>query len=184
MIYGKRIRFRRSEREDLPTFVRWLNDPEVRQGLAMYLPMSYAEEESWYENMLKRPQDERPFVIEVQGKNIDGSDTWTPIGTCSLFDLDWRNSNAELGILIGEKAFWNQGYGGEAVRLLVQHAFNTLNLHRVWLRVFETNPRAIRSYEKVGFVHEGRKRESEFQDGRYIDTLLMSVLRAEWQGHA
>lgn len=184
MIYGLRIRFRKSEREDIPMFVRWLNDPEVRQGLAMYLPLSTEEEQRWFENMIQHPPYEHPFTIEVRSQNIDGTDTWMPIGNCSLFEFDWRNSNAELGIFIGEKTFWNKGYGGEAVKLLVHHAFNVLNLHRVWLRVFETNPGAIRCYEKVGFVHEGRKRQSEFQDGRYIDTLLMSVLRDEWQEDA
>lgn len=181
MIYGERIRFRKAERTDLAMFVNWLNDPEVRQGLAMHLPLSLAEEERWFETLLQRPNDERVLVIEVRSTADDGQEIWRPIGNCSLFDVDWRNSNAELGIMLGEKACWNQGYGSEAVKLLVRHAFKTLNLHRVWLRVFETNPRAIRSYEKAGFVHEGRKRQSEFRDGSYIDTLLMSILRNEWK---
>jgi RimJ/RimL family protein N-acetyltransferase len=184
MIYGQRIRFRKPERDDLPVFVRWFNAPEVRQGLSMYHPMSMAEEERWYEGMMQRPEEERPFTIEVRSQNIDGTDSWMPIGNCSLFSFEWRNRNAELGIVIGEKAFWNQGYGSEAVQLLLRHSFNTLNLNRVWLRVYETNPRAIRFYEKIGFVNEGRKRQSEFQDGRFIDTLLMSVLRDEWKDNA
>jgi len=65
--------------------------------------------------------------------------------------------------------------------LLLRHGFLTLNLNRVFLRVFETNPRAIRSYEKAGFIHEGRLRQAEFRDGQYVDILLMSVLRSEWE---
>jgi RimJ/RimL family protein N-acetyltransferase len=89
-------------------------------------------------------------------------------------------TTALVGILIGEKSCWNRGYGTEAMHLLVDTAFNTLNLHRVYLRVFEDNPRAIRAYEKAGFVHEGRMRQAEFHQGRFCDVLLMSVLRPEW----
>jgi RimJ/RimL family protein N-acetyltransferase len=65
------------------------------------------------------------------------------------------------------------------VRLLVKHGFETLNLNRIYLQVFANNPRAIRAYEKAGFIHEGRKRQAEFRDGQYIDVLLMSILRDE-----
>jgi len=176
MIYGQRIRLRHIEREDLPRFVAWLNDPEVRHGLAMYLPLSQVEEEQWFENVLKRERDEQPLVIEVEGQ-----DGWTMIGNSGFFNIDWRNRSAELGIVIGDKAYWNKGYGTEVMRLLLHHGFTTLNLHRIFLRVFEGNPRAIRAYEKAGFVHEGRMRQAEFRDGKYLDVLLMSVLRPEWQ---
>jgi len=86
-----------------------------------------------------------------------------------------------LGIYIGEKKFWSQGYGGEAIELMLAHGFNNLNLNRIYLRVGETNPRGIRCYERVGFIHEGRMRQARFEDGQYINVLLMSVLRSEWQ---
>ncbi len=176
MIYGQRIRLRHVEREDLPRFVDWLNDPEVRQGLAMHLPISQVEEEQWFENILKRDNDERPLVIEVKGQ-----DGWTMIGNSGFFNIDWRNRCAELGIFIGNKTFWNQGYGTETMGLLLHHGFTTLNLHRIFLRVYEENPRAVRAYEKAGFVREGCMRQAEFRDGKYLDVLLMSVLRPEWQ---
>lgn len=176
MIYGKRIRLRADERSDLPLFVRWLNDPEVRQGLALFLPFSQAEEEGWYERMLQTPREQHPLLIEVRR-----DDQWIPVGNCGFHDIDWRNRCAEVGIVIGEKAYWNQGYGTETMQLMLRHGFLTLNLNRVFLRVFETNPRAIRSYEKAGFIHEGRLRQAEFRDGQYVDILLMSVLRSEWE---
>jgi len=176
LIYGKRIRLRHAERDDLPRFVAWLNDPEVRQGLALFLPLSQPEEEQWFEKTLQRPAEERPFTIEARQEH-----SWQPIGSCGFEILDWRNRSAEVGILIGEKSYWNQGYGTETMQLLLEHAFSTLNLNRVYLRVFEDNPRAIRAYEKAGFVHEGRMRQAEFHLGRYCDVLLMSVLRPEWE---
>jgi len=175
MIYGERVRLRHVEREDLPHFVAWLNDPEVRHGLALYLPLSNAEEENWFTELLKRPGDEQPLVIEVRGEA-----GWTMTGNSGFFKFDWRNRSAELGILIGDKTYWNQGYGTEVMRLLLRHGFTTLNLHRIFLRVFENNPRAIRAYEKAGFVLEGRMRQAEYRDGQYWDVLLMSVLSPEW----
>jgi RimJ/RimL family protein N-acetyltransferase len=159
----------------LPKFVEWLNDPEVSQGLSMHNPLSMAEEENWFEKMLKSPNEERPLCIEA--KQDDG---WQLIGNSSFLSIDWRNRAGELGIFIGDKTYWDQGYGTEVVRLLLRHGFSTLNLFRIFLRVFEDNPRAIRSYEKAGFVHEGRQRQAEYHDGQFHDVLFMSVLRPEW----
>jgi RimJ/RimL family protein N-acetyltransferase len=175
MIYGERIRFRAIEREDLPRFVNWLNDPEVLEGLALYLPLSLSSEQRWFESMLNRPPDEQPMAIEIRE-----GDAWKPIGNCGIFNLDSRCRSGEVGIFIGEKQLWNQGYGSEAMRLLLRHGFATLNLNRISLDVYETNRRAIRSYEKAGFVLEGRKRQGMYKNGAYIDVLQMSVLRQEW----
>jgi diamine N-acetyltransferase len=176
MILGERIRLRAAEREDIPRFVRWLNDPEVTEGLLFYSVMSLAEEENWFENMLRRPKDEHVFVIEICQDQV-----WTPIGNCNFNNIDWRVRSAELGIFIGEKQLWNQGYGTETMRVLVRYGMQMLNLNRIMLEVYATNLRAIRAYEKAGFVLEGRKRQGMYKNGKYIDVLLMSVLRSEWQ---
>jgi len=175
VIYGDRIRFRAPEKEDIAMFVDWLNDPEVRAGLSLFLPMSVAKEEHWFENMLKRPQEEQPMTIEVQDEV-----GWNPIGNVGLFGFNDISRSAEAGIMIGEKAYWDQGYGTEAMKLLLKHGFETLNLNRISIQVFANNPRAIRCYEKVGFVHEGRSRQAIFTDGVYYDVLWMSVIREEW----
>jgi diamine N-acetyltransferase len=180
MIYGERIRLRAVEKPDLPHFVEWLNDPEVYDGLLIHNPLSLTEEEGWYERMLMRPAQQHVMAIDVkQGLADQGEPVWRMIGSLAFDDIDWRNRAAELGIMIGDKSFWNQGYGTEAVRLLVDHGFNTLKLHRIFLHVFETNPRAIRAYKKAGFIEEGRERQAEFRGGRYIDVLRMSILRED-----
>lgn len=176
MIYGNRIRLRRDERSDLPKFVEWLNDPEVRRYLSMSLPISQAGEENWFENMLKRPPEEQPFAIEIR----DG-DAWRLIGNCGFFEIDQRARSSEVGIFIGDKSCWNQGYGAEVMRLLLRVGFETLNLNRVFLRVDAANKGGIRAYEKAGFVHEGRFRQGTYRDGQYEDMLFMSVLRSEWK---
>lgn len=178
MIIGDQIRFRAIEKEDLPYFVKWLNDPDVRSGLSLYLPLSLAEEEKWFEEILKRDAHERPIAIEIQpDPNIN---KWVFVGNCGLFGIDWQNRFAEVGIHIGEKDFWDQGFGTRAMNLILKHGFENLNLHRIWLRVFVDNPRAIRSYEKTGFTVEGKFREAQFKAGKYGDVIIMSMLAHEW----
>lgn len=175
MILGKRIRLRAVERGDLPRFVAWLNDPEVRENLMLNLPLSMAQEERWFEGMLNRPQAEMPLAIEILTP-----EGWVMIGNVGLHEINLTARWAEVGIFIGEKKYWNQGYGRDALRLMLRHAFNNLNLHRVELRVYENNPRAIKAYENTGFVHEGRMRQKVFKNGQYVDELVMAVLRSEW----
>ena len=175
IIYGERIRLRAVEAEDVKRFYEWVNDPEVTLGLSMYLPLSLREEESWYENISKRPPDERPLAIEVKA-----GEGWKHIGNCSMFDIDWVARSGELGIMIGDKSAWNQGYGTETMTLLLRHGFGTLNLNRIYLRVHARNLRAVRTYEKAGFVHEGTLREAIFKRDKYDDAHIMSVLRREW----
>lgn len=176
MIYGERIRFRAPERHDIPLFVAWFNDPEVRHGLTIYLPMSLVSEEKWFESMMSRPQEEHPFVIEAKNE-----DEWVTIGNVGLTSIDARARSTEFGIVIGNKNYWNQGYGTETIQLLLKHCFETMNLNRVMLRVYQNNPRAIRCYEKVGFKHEGAWRQAHYHGGMYYDVLFMGILKEEWE---
>jgi diamine N-acetyltransferase len=181
MIAGERVRFRSLERDDIPTFIPWLNDPEVQQGILLHNPVSRANEENWFEEMLKRPAEEQVMGIEVRVVPAKGGEeSWQLVGSLAFNDIDWRNRAAEFGILIGDKDFWDQGFGTEAVCLLLRHGFDTLNLNRIYLQVFANNPRAIRAYEKAGFIHEGNKRQAEYRNRKYIDVLMMSLLKDEY----
>lgn len=170
MIYGEKTRLRRIERQDIPTFVRWFSDPEVREFLLINRPISTAEEERWFERKLEEGSE--IFAIET----ADG----THIGNIELMDIDSRHRHAELGVVIGEKAYWGQGYGSDAIRTLLRFAFEEMNLHRVSLRVYEDNARGINAYEKCGFRIEGRLREAIYRKGRYYDELIMGVLGPEF----
>lgn len=177
MIYGERIRLRAAERDDLPRFVAWLNDPEVVKYLGGGLPFSLVDEELWFESNQKAPAAEHVLVIEV--KNGDG---WKPIGNTSFMNIETINRAAEIGIFIGEKELWSHGYGREVMRLMLKHGFESLNLNRIFLRVYEANRRGIKAYEYAGFQHEGRLRQAVYKNGSYQDMLVMSVLRSEWDG--
>jgi RimJ/RimL family protein N-acetyltransferase len=176
MIFGDKVRLRAIERDDLPRYVEWFNDPEVRETLMMYMPMSQDDEVRWYESMLERNPLERPFAI-------DGliEERWVHIGSCGVQDFDTKARKAEVGISIGEKRYWNQGYGTEAMRTLIQFCFNMVNLNRVFLRVYSFNERALHVYKKLGFQEEGRLRADHFHRGDYHDTIILGILRSEWQ---
>jgi len=170
MIHGERVRLRAIEREDIPRFLKWLNDPGVRHYLSMYLPLSRAQEEEWFERHLS-DEGSRVFAIETaEGEHI---------GNIGLHDINWKDSSADLGIFIGERGSWGQGYGTDAVRTLLGLAFQEMGLHRISLRVFDFNQRAIRCYQKCGFRQEGCLREAHFTEGRYHDVLLMGILARE-----
>jgi RimJ/RimL family protein N-acetyltransferase len=176
MIYSERIRLRSIERGDLTYYVEWLNDPEVIEGLVMSIPFSLEDETHWFEGLSNRPAEERPLAIEIR----DG-EGWRLIGSCAFHNIEWKSRAAEVGIAIGLKASWNQGYGTETMRLMLKYGFETLNLNRIFLRVYEYNRRAIRSYEKAGFFLEGKLRQARYQAGKYYDEYIMSVLRSEWE---
>jgi RimJ/RimL family protein N-acetyltransferase len=172
MIQGERIILRAIEREHLPNYMEWLNDPRVLEYFGNYLPLSLAQEERWYEGML-RDSSEHSFAIELEGQHIGGA---------GFGNIDGRNGNAEVGLFIGLPELWDQGVGHDTLQTLVRFGFEEMNLHRIYLRVFADNQRGIHLYEKVGFQREGRWREAEFRHGRYHDLLWMGLLRHQWLG--
>ena len=178
MLIGKNVRLRALEKEDAHNCTRWLNDPEVIKFLYMNSPISFAMEEKWFESqLLKSPNEGQVFAIEVLVK-----DQWVYIGNTGLDKIEPVNAQAEFGIFIGEKEFWNKGCGKEAARLILKHGFEDLNLNRIYLYVFENNLRAISAYNAVGFVQEGLLRNAVYKNGQFNNMLIMSVLHSEWRG--
>jgi RimJ/RimL family protein N-acetyltransferase len=102
------------------------------------------------------------------------------IGEIGLDVVNWPGRDAFVALGIGETEYWNKGYGTDVMNVLLRFAFTEINLRRVSLGVFEYNPRAIRSYEKAGFRHEGRLRRLLNREGRRWDNLFMGILREEW----
>ena len=136
-------------------------------------PNTRAFQEQQIEDMMRPDAATKIFVIETLAAEA--------IGECGLRNFDWVSRNAELLITIGDKRYWGKGYGTDAVWLLLKLAFQRLNLHSVNLTTHATNERAIRCYEKCGFVREGLLRQRTFVRGGYIDVVAMSVLGAEYE---
>ncbi len=176
MIIGNGLRLRAIEREDIPSFVRWLNDPEVTEFLLISSPLSKVMEEAWFEQQAARP----PHEGQVLAIEVLENGEWIRIGNTGLHNVEPVHLTAEFGIFIGEKSYWNKGYGREAARLMLKHGFEHLNLNRIYLYVYENNARGIKAYEATGFVREGVLREAVYKNGRYLDLIVMSVLHSEW----
>ena len=169
-IVGKRIYLSPMNAEDAALYVKWLNDFGVTDNIgASSRVTTLDDEKEWIQ------KNSNKFIFAIVKAEDDSL-----IGNCGFHNIDQGKQCAEVGIFIGEKKFWNQGYGCEAMRLMLRHGFNDLNLNRIYLRVYATNPRAVKSYEKAGFTHEGQLRQAHFQGGQYVDVLLMSILRSEW----
>ena len=174
MLKGKLVNLRAIEREDLEEVMKWVNDREVTKYLAAFLyPVSQEEEEKFLERAMSRNDTEKNLVMETKERVY--------IGQISLHKIDWKNSNAELGIVIGNKEYWGKGYGTEAIKILLHHAFNQMNLYKIDLQVFEFNQRGIRCYEKCGFKKEGKLRKNHFYQAKYYDVFLMGILKDEFE---
>jgi RimJ/RimL family protein N-acetyltransferase len=170
---GSTVVLRRHAPDNLAAFLRWYGDPEVAR-LTRY-----------QDGPMARDEIERFFQVRALGSGslamaIHVRETGRLIGSCAFSQMDGDNGAALFHITIGEHDAWGHGYGTEATRLMVDHAFRSLGLHRVALSVFAFNERAIRAYRAVGFVVEGRSREAILRDGRWWDELHMSVLDHEW----
>lgn len=174
MIEGTLINLRALEPDDAPLFYRWFNDAEVMRlsGGEAFPAFSMAAEESFIQDA-QNDKTTRHYTITLK----DG----TPIGNCSLRNFDHRARSCELAITIGNKAYWGQGYGGETLELLLRIAFDSLNMHKVWLGCFDFNERGLRAYRRVGFVEEGQLRDEKYIDGRYHTLVLMAILEDEWR---
>jgi RimJ/RimL family protein N-acetyltransferase len=170
---GERLYLRPLEESDLDCCMRWINDSEILQFLGRKHPMGRVQEKEW---ITSQYGSESQLNLAVVLKDGDRH-----IGNCGFNEIDAANRSAVFGIMLGEKDAWNQGYGPEAAKLIVDYGFDQLGLHRIELDVFSFNLRAQKAYEKIGFRPEGIRRESYFRNGRFHDTHTLSILESEWK---
>jgi len=172
-LIGQRIYLRPLELEDAPQLAAYINDPEVRETLQMYRPVNQVFEKQFIERISKPEND---VVLGIALRQDDRL-----IGATGLHGLSLKDRKASFGISIGAKDQWNKGFGSEALRLIVDYGFRTLNLNRILLHVYAFNERAKHVYEKAGFRREGAMRQDVYCNGEYHDVLIMGLLRQDWQ---
>ncbi|MFC4619326.1 GNAT family N-acetyltransferase [Camelliibacillus cellulosilyticus] len=173
LFHGTLVRLRKMTLDDAKRYHEWRNDPELTQFTYPTIDAySLADTEKFVEQITQSANSKTYFIEENQhGK---------PIGITSLIEIDWANRHAEGVIDIGDKNYWGKGYGTEALGLLLELAFCELNLHRISLRVFSFNERAIKSYQKLGFVIEGVQKEVIFRNGEWHDVHFMGLLQRHY----
>ena len=169
---GDRLYLSPVNRDDAPLFIEWLNDKAVANPFSTYSHMVGSETDlKW---LLEPDSDTQRYAMVL----LDGD---IMIGCVSLQNIDQLNRNAFLGIFIGEAEHRSKGYGAEAIRLLLDYGFNTINLHNIMLSVKADNAAGIACYQKVGFQEVGRRREWIFKNGHYVDNIYMDILDREFE---
>jgi ribosomal-protein-alanine N-acetyltransferase len=179
---GERVVLRPLTPEDAAVLASWVNDDDVTYF--MFTGQRPAAVARVAEEIRRQGEDSAHIVFVVEDRA-----TGKPIGTAGLYDAHTTARKAEFRVLLGDREFWNKGYGTEITELLTFYGFDRLNLNKVWLGVIVENAGAVRAYEKAGFRVEGRLRQELYRNSRYYDAIRMSVLRDEyyptiWQDHA
>lgn len=159
-------------REHQQAYCDWLNTSEVTRFLVSgRFPSSMEDIESFVRSA--NSGNRITFAIYVK-------DTEKHIGNVKLDNIDWISRKADFGIMIGDTQQWGKGYGSDVTRLIVDYGFSILNLERIYLGVLKDNVRAIRTYEKIGFIKEGCKHRDQYVEGKYMDTLIMGITKKQW----
>ena len=175
---GKQIRLT-AENPDVmaKAFASWNLDSEYHRLLDSDPAHLWSQKQfkDWFEKDLEKDNPNEFFFMI---RPLDGEQ---PIGFTGLMDIHWNHGDAMAAIALGARENWGQGYGTDAMRTLLRYAFTELNLRRVTLIVFEYNPRAIRAYEKCGFVKEGIVRGVIQREGRRWDWHIMGILKEEFK---
>lgn len=173
MIEGRLVRLRARDPADAERAHAWITDWEVARFLVARYPLSLAHERAWLDVSPMPSFNHVPLAIDT----LDG----VHIGNIDLRAIQPENRTAEIGVMIGDKAYWSRGYGSDAVRTLARFAFRQMNLERVYLHTYEFNERGQRAFLKAGFTVEGRMRRHVYVDGRSWDVIIMGLLRDEFE---
>jgi RimJ/RimL family protein N-acetyltransferase len=174
LLTGKLVRLVALDIEEDPKLLsEWDRDSEFQRLLNSESASRYNPKQ--VREFLEKEIDTMHFYL------IQRLDDDRKIGLIDLNGIDWVSRNAWVGIGIGEREFWGKGYGTDAMKILLRHAFTILNLQRVSLNVFEFNQRGYASYLKCGFREEGRLPAALMKAGKRCDLIFMSILRSEWE---
>ena len=161
--------------EEIHKFTEWMNDFQITDYLGRSGQITTLNtEKEWLENATQNSENREFNIISINNDKL--------IGTVSLEKLDRINRSAVLGIFIGDENFRNNGFGTEAINLLLEYGFKYLNLHSIKLSLLSVNERAHKCYLKCGFKDTGLSREQYFIDGKYYDKLYMDILESEFNG--
>lgn len=171
---GDRLYLSPMNPNDVEKYVEWISSPIVSDGMGNTSNiLTESLDKEFIEKALKNG-DKCFAIILLKNDEL--------IGNCSIYRENDNARVAELGIFIGDEKFRNNGYGQEALNLLLDYGFNYLNLNSVYLSVFSFNDVAINCYKKIGFKEAGRLRENYFLNGKYYDVIYMDILKREFKG--
>jgi RimJ/RimL family protein N-acetyltransferase len=165
---GSKVKLREKKLSDVRNDFRWQSDPELaRLDAAPALTMSFSIYLLDYATALHQSNSYRfPLAVET----LDGKH----IGNCTCYDIDEKKGEAQLGIMIGNRNYWDKGYGADAVNTMVDYVFQTTGLHRLYLKTLDWNQRAQKCFAKCGFIPYGHLK----RDG--YNFVLMELKKEHW----
>jgi RimJ/RimL family protein N-acetyltransferase len=170
-IIGEKIYLRSYKQGDEEMLARIENHPDPRSTLFYALPTSAEKIKETIDQFLT---DHQVIILIICRKDND-----QPIGKTAFFRIDWVGRMAIFYIGIADKINWSKGYGSQATKLMIEYAFETLNLNRIQLHVAVDNHPAVNIYKNAGFKVEGTLREAMYHNGRYCDFYVMGLLRSD-----
>jgi len=170
---GKTILLRKMERADVPNKVKWYNDSEVNKTLILPEKLELEKTLAWFDKLADNDK-RQDFIIESLG-------TGEPIGIMGLVDIDRTHGTAEIYLVIGQKEFWGKGVMFEAECLLIDWAFNSLGLEKIWAEARPDNIASVITMKKIGFQVEGTLRSEKLVDGKRIDVFRLGLLKNEFE---
>ena len=166
-----RIYLRLMTKEDTENIIKWRNKDEVRSQFIYQKPFTKEGHEKWIETMVETGKVVQMIIVLNDGDR--------PIGSVYVRDINMEHRKGEYGIFIGETDCLGKGYGTEAAELMAEYAFQYIGLHKLMLRVCADNERAIKSYEKAGFVREAYLKDDVYVQEKYRDIVLMAKICEE-----
>jgi RimJ/RimL family protein N-acetyltransferase len=171
---GKKVLLRPIERGDAPTLRRWMNDPAITQYLTRFLPVMEKSEEQWIDALA-----DSTARISL---GIMRRDTKALIGTIGLHEIDWRHRTAVTGTVIGEADSHGKGFGTDAKMLLLDLAFNAMDLYAMLSYVMATNERSLAYGKRCGYTEVGRiPKWIRAQNGERCDEVILIVTQESWR---
>lgn len=176
MICGNKVKLVAIERSDLKILMDWRNIPGFRKHFREYREISMEMQEKWFETNVNNDQNTIMFAIRHNDSN-------ELLGCCGLCYINWVNKNADLSLYIGfrESYIDNEGFALESCNLLFDYAFKKLNLNKIWTEIYEFDYKKKNLYESIGMKIDGILRENYYQDGKWWNSYIMSILAIEFR---
>jgi len=172
MIKGDLVGLRAVEKEDLALLRDWRNIPEFRRNFREVRELNLTNQEKWFERSCVNNLNDFMFVIVRLSDN-------KPIGACGLLYINWIIRSADFSFYIGDNQSYidSEGYAKDAANLLINYGFNNLNLHKIWMELYEFDKLKLDFFQnEFNFQVDGKLRDNCFEDGKYWDSYIISKI--------
>lgn len=175
MIAGKYIGLRGLEKDDLRLLRDWRNLPSFRKNFREHRELSMSHQESWYNRTLTNANDYMFGIVDLQSNEL--------IGAGGLLYINWILRSADFSFYIGKDSLYVDDYfAPDAIRCLISYGFDELNLNKIWMELYEFDTEKFKIFTEIfHFQVDGNLRQNAFYDGKYWDSVIISLLRDDYK---